>query len=324
VATISDWGQDAPSGRTPRVGVMVDREVPPADVRAFAGGIEAHGFDELWVIEDCFWTSGIANAALALAATDRIHVGIGILPAVLRNRALAAMELATLAGAFPGRLTAGFGHGEADWMRQVGAYPRSPLAALELTLRDTRALLAGETVTRDGLDDVELVFPPATPPAVLAGVTGPKGLALAGRVGDGAILPERSPPAFVSAARQQVRAAWEREGEPRIVVYALLGVDEDGDRGRAALRPRIARWLAGNRGRPQFEAASFAAAVPDPVAPADVEDAWIDELAVAGTPDDCAAAVRRLGEAGADGVVLVPPRENAERQLALVAPALRA
>jgi 5,10-methylenetetrahydromethanopterin reductase len=307
---------------TPRVGVMVDREIPPADVRAFAGEVERLGFDELWVIEDCFWTSGIANAALALGATERIGVGIGILPAVLRNRALAAMELATLAGAFPGRLTAGFGHGVADWMKQVGAYPRSPLAALELTLRDTRALLAGETVTRDGLEDVTLVFPPAQPPPVLAGLTGPKGLALAGRVGDGAILPEGSSPAFVSAAREQVRAARERDGEPRIVVYALLGADEDGDRGRDAVRPQIAQWLAGNRGRPQLAAASFAAAVPDPVTPADVEDAWIDELAVAGTPDDCAAAVARLGEAGADVVVLVPPRADAERRLALAAPAV--
>jgi 5,10-methylenetetrahydromethanopterin reductase len=303
---------------------MVVREVPPADVRAFAGGVEAHGFDELWVVEDCFWTSGVANAALALGATERIHVGVGILPAVLRNRALAAMELATLAGAFPGRLTAGFGHGVADWMKQVGAYPRSPLAALEVTLRDTRALLAGETVSRDGLDGVQLVFPPATPPAVLAGLTGPKGLALAGRVADGAILPEGSSPAFVSAAREQVRAARDGGGEPRIVVYALLSADADGARARDALRPQIARWLASNRGRPQFAAASFAAAVPDPVAAGDVEDAWIDELAVAGTPDDCAAAVRRLGDAGADVVVLVPPREDAERQLALVAPALPA
>jgi alkanesulfonate monooxygenase SsuD/methylene tetrahydromethanopterin reductase-like flavin-dependent oxidoreductase (luciferase family) len=301
---------------------MVDREVPPADVRAFARGVESHGFDELWVIEDCFWTSGVANAALALGATERIHVGIGILPAVLRNRALAAMELATLAGAHPGRLTAGLGHGVPDWMRQVGAYPPSPLAALEVALRDTRALLAGESVTRDGLHDVALVFPPDEPPAVLAGLTGPKGLALAGRVADGAILPEGSSPAFVAAARERVRAAWDRGGEPRIVVYALLSVDADGARARGALRPQTARRLASNRGRPQFAAASFAADVPDPVSAADVADAWIDELAVAGTPEDCAAAARRLGEAGADVVVLVPPRADAERQLALAAETL--
>jgi 5,10-methylenetetrahydromethanopterin reductase len=141
-------------------------------------------------------------------------------------------------------------------------------------------------------------------------------------VGDGAILPEGSSPGFVSAARDQVRAARDRAGEPRIVVYALFSADADEARARDALRPQIAGWLAANRGRPQFEAASFAAAVPDRVTAAEVEDVWIDELAVAGTPDDCAAAVRRLGEAGADVVVLVPPRADAERRLALAAPAL--
>lgn len=302
---------------------MVHREVPPADVRAFAGEIERLGFDELWVVEDCFWTSGIANAALALGATERIAVGIGILPAVLRNRALAAMELATLAGAYPGRLTAGFGTGVPAWMKQVGAYPPSPLAALELTLRDTRALLAGETVRRDGLDDVRLVFPPAQPPALLAGLTGPKGLAMAGRVADGAILSEGSSPRFVESARAQLREARSEPGEPRLVVYALLNVDPDGARAREAMRARVAEWIAGHRRRANFAAASFAADVPDPLTPADVRDAWIDELAVAGTPDDCAAAVRRLAEAGADSIVLVPPREDAERQLALAAQALR-
>jgi 5,10-methylenetetrahydromethanopterin reductase len=298
---------------------MLPREVPPADVRAFAGMVDAAGYDELWVVEDCFYTGGVSNAALALGATERVHVGIGILPAVLRNRALGAMELATLAGAHPGRLTAGFGPGVAEWMRQVGAYPPSPLAALEQTLRDTRALLAGETVTRDGLRDVRLEFPPAAPPALLAGLTGPKGLAMAGRVADGVILSEGSSPRFVERAKQQLREARTAPGEPELVAYAWLSVDPDGDRARAALRAEVAGWLTRHRRRAQFAAASFAAEVPDPVPPADVPDAWIDEIAVAGTPDECRAAVQRLAAAGADSVVLIA-RADTERQLALVPP----
>jgi 5,10-methylenetetrahydromethanopterin reductase len=296
------------------VGVMVRREVPPADVRPFARMVERLGYDQIWVIEDCFWTSGCANAALVLGATQRVHVGIGIMPAVLRNRALAAMELATLAGAFPGRLTAGFGHGVADWMRQVGAYPASPLAALETTIRDTRALLSGETVDRGDLRDVKLVFPPDPPPAVLAGLTGPKGLAMAGRVADGAILPEGSSATFVAQARERVSAA---HPNPRFVVYAFLSVDRDAARARDAFRPDLADWLARKRGRPQVDAASFASAIPDsgPIVP---EDAWIDELAVAGTPDDCRAAIERLGAAGADTVVLVPRLDDPEGQLAMI------
>jgi alkanesulfonate monooxygenase SsuD/methylene tetrahydromethanopterin reductase-like flavin-dependent oxidoreductase (luciferase family) len=54
------------------------------------------------------------------------------------------------------------------------------------------------------------------------------------------------------------------------------------------------------------------------VTPDDVEDTWIDELAVAGRPEDCRAAIDRLGEAGADTIVLVPPLEEPERRLALL------
>ena len=39
---------------------------------------------------------------------------------------------------------------------------------------------------------------------------------------------------------------------------------------------------------------------------AEMPDEWIDELCIAGTPEECAAAVRRLVDAGADSVVLVP------------------
>jgi 5,10-methylenetetrahydromethanopterin reductase len=297
----------------PAIGVMIPRDVPPAEVRPFAQMVERLGYDEVWVVEDCFWTSGIANAALALGATERVHVGIGIMPAVLRNPALAAMELATLAGAYGGRMTAGFGHGVADWMRQVGAYPPSPLAALEATMRDVKRLLEGETVDSEKLSDVKLVFPPSQPPAVLAGSTGPKGLALAGRVGDGAILSEGSSPEFVSQAREQVRGAREAQGEPTIVAYAHLSVDADAATAREQLKPDIAAWLKRHRGRPQFEALSFAGAVPEPVD--NLQDGWVDEMTVSGTPDDCRAAIGRLHQAGADTVVLVPRLDEAEDQL---------
>lgn len=313
-----------PPAARPAVGVMLRREIPPDRLAARARLVEELGFDAAWVVEDCFWTSGIAAAAVALAATRELDVGIGILPAVLRNPALAAMELATLAGAFPGRLAAGFGHGVAEWMRQVGAHPESPLAALEETLAAAGDLLGGARVTREGrhvaLRDVELVFPPAERVPLLAGVTGPRGLELAGRSADGVILPEGSAPAFVGAAAGRVRAARTAAGQPRVVVFAWLSIREDGAQARDALRPVVAGWIAGARGRPQLAACSFAAeaerrAAAGGPAPGDVPDAWVEELTVAGDPAACAAAVRRLADAGADAVVLVPPHEDAEGEL---------
>ena len=156
-----------------RVGVLFDRERAPEELAGFARAMESMGVDDLWVVEDIGWAGSIASAAVALAATSRIRVGIGIVPAPLRNPALLAMEFAALARMFPDRLVAGVGHGVAGWMRQVGAATPHQLALLEETITAVRALLRGETVTLRGtvvrLDAVRLVHPPAVPPPVASG-----------------------------------------------------------------------------------------------------------------------------------------------------------
>src|SRR5258708_16673308 len=104
------------------------------------------------------------------------------MPAPLRNPALAAMEIATLARAYPGRFTATFGHGVRSWMDQVGALPGKRLSALRETVSVVRALLAGDSVTLGGsylrMHDVELEMRPSVAPEVLIGTTGPRGIEL--------------------------------------------------------------------------------------------------------------------------------------------------
>src|SRR5690606_25039341 len=85
-----------------------------------------------------------ARGAAVLAWTERVRVGVGLLPVPLRNVALTAMEAATLHRMFPGRVTLGVGHGVQDWMGQVGARPESPLTLLREHLLALRALLRGE------------------------------------------------------------------------------------------------------------------------------------------------------------------------------------
>ena len=93
----------------PAIGVMLPRDLPADQVRAFAQETERLGFDELWVVEDLGFGGGIAGAGAVLAWTERLRVGIGILPAGARNAVFAAMELATLARLFP-----------VEWMRGSG------------------------------------------------------------------------------------------------------------------------------------------------------------------------------------------------------------
>ncbi|WP_143676126.1 LLM class flavin-dependent oxidoreductase, partial [Streptomyces milbemycinicus] len=148
-----------------RIGVMFDRDRKPEELSAFARAVEEYGADDLWVVEDLGWAGAISSATLALAATERLRVGIGIAPAPLRSPALLAMELAMVARVFPGRFIAGVGHGVPEWMAQVGAASPTPLALLEETITVVRTLLRGETATLDGravhIDGVTLVHPPA-------------------------------------------------------------------------------------------------------------------------------------------------------------------
>ena len=129
-----------------------------------ARAAEEAGLAELWLWEDCFWGGAMTLASALLAWTDRLAVGIGVLPVPLRNVALTAMEAAALQRMFPGRVTVGVGHGVQDWMGQVGARAASPLTLLAEYLRALRGLLRGERVTTDGryvkLDDVALGLPP--------------------------------------------------------------------------------------------------------------------------------------------------------------------
>ena len=84
-----------------------DRTFPPGFVTEFARRLDEGGADQLWIIEDCFYTAGVSLAATALAITERLTVGIGILPAVARNPAITAMEIATLCELAPGRFLPG-------------------------------------------------------------------------------------------------------------------------------------------------------------------------------------------------------------------------
>ncbi|ARU51923.1 LLM class flavin-dependent oxidoreductase [Cellulosimicrobium cellulans] len=196
---------------TPRLGIAFVPTHAPESLRRLATTAEEAGLDDLWVWEDCFKQSGLASAAAALAWTERVRVGIGLMPAPLRSTAITAMEVATLARLSPGRLVAGVGHGVQEWMGQAGVRVASPLTLLREHATALRSLLAGEEVTTAGryvtLDAVRLDWPPTEPVPLWLGGVGPRSLALAGELGDGLILANALTPDDVRAAATAARAA---------------------------------------------------------------------------------------------------------------------
>jgi len=220
-------------GRVTTFGATCIPQVPPERLREVARAAEDEGLDELWLWEDCFWGGGVATAAAVLAWTTRLRVGIGVLPVPLRNVALTAMETATLHRLFPGRLTVGVGHGVQDWMGQVGARPESPVTLLREYIEALRALLRGERVTTHGryvrLDGVQLGWPPAAAPEVLAAARGPRTLRLSGEVADGSILDRVTTREEFRTARESIdagRAAAGRSGPHRVIQYMAADLAE--------------------------------------------------------------------------------------------------
>jgi alkanesulfonate monooxygenase SsuD/methylene tetrahydromethanopterin reductase-like flavin-dependent oxidoreductase (luciferase family) len=285
------------------LGIMFRREHAPEKLPDFARWAEVAGFDELWIVEDCFYSSGIASATTALACTDSITVGVGIMPAVVRNPVIAAMEIATLARLYPGRFLPGFGHGVAGWMRQIGAFPRSQLKALE-------------EVTVTHLEHTKLVHPPDQIPPISLGVVGPKSLVLSGRVADGTILSEYSNPAYVSWAREQIISGnleGDHNFEHRLTVFAFAGTASTTAAGRNKLRPMVAEALASSGIDPKLAAMGILPQVREyrkgggqEYLEAKIPDAWIDQLTIAGTPEDWRLAIDQFVEIGTHSIILVP------------------
>lgn len=210
------------------LGVVFRPQFAPERMREVARAAEKSGLDEIWLWEDCFAQSGVASAAALLGWTERVRVGVGLLPVPLRNVALSAMEVATIERLFPGRATLAFGHGLQKWMGQAGVRVESPVTLLREYLVALKGLLAGERVTTQGryvnLDRVQLEWPPPTPPALVAGAFGPKSLAVCAEVADGIILAGSAGPEGVRAMRattdkpivSYVRAAWGPDAQERL------------------------------------------------------------------------------------------------------------
>jgi alkanesulfonate monooxygenase SsuD/methylene tetrahydromethanopterin reductase-like flavin-dependent oxidoreductase (luciferase family) len=195
-------------------------------------------------------------------------------------------------------------------MAQMGARTPSPLTTLDEAITIVRRLLHGEAVTFDGsvftMRDVALDAPPAEVPPVLAGVRGPRSLAVAGRVADGVVLAEGAGPTYV-------RASIEHAGSPdpfRVSVFTALAIGEDGREMRRAMAPFVAGLIDGTNPAPnahphidEIQERHTARGV-DGIA--DMPTEWWIELGAIGTFDDAVRHAEALADAGATDVTFFP------------------
>ncbi len=325
------------------IGLVLGSEIPAEQVRPLVTQAEDNGFGEVWMAEDCFYSGGISGSAVALSASQSIPVGIGVVSAVTRHPAVLAMEIATLARTFPGRLWPAVGLGVPGWLQQMGLDPASKLKAVRECMTLLRRLLDGERTQSDGIfhcEDIQLAYPPHAPVPLRMGVAGPKMLQLSGEVSDGTLLSVGASPQYVTWAREQIALGAKRtESGPRpheITTFALCAVDKDSAAAKAAARSAVGFYLAA--GGPNALTNAYGindelGTMLETMSPSElarhIPDQWVEDLAVAGDPDECAAKIERLLAAGSDQVALFPtPPERASGTVDLLAheviPTLRA
>jgi 5,10-methylenetetrahydromethanopterin reductase len=257
--------------------------------------------------------------ALTLAATRTRHVRLAacVTNLVTRHPAITAGAAASLDAVAGGRVILGVGTGHSGVVN-VGAGASRPTSFRD-GLRFTRALLAGESATLDG---VTARLPAvARPVPVYAAASGPTALRTAGAVADGAFVNYGLQAEHVLQARGEITAGANDAGRAADGVdtwwIACLDVSERRDEAFAKLGNFlgfVAAYVVGP--------APDARGVPPELRPAVAElrarystrrgdmDAGLirrlglfdylrTRLAVAGTPDDCIEQVRAAVAAGA-------------------------
>jgi alkanesulfonate monooxygenase SsuD/methylene tetrahydromethanopterin reductase-like flavin-dependent oxidoreductase (luciferase family) len=305
------------------LGVIFHPTFPIDTMVDYAQRAEKAGFDELWLWEDSFWAGAYTSAAVILSRTEKIKVGIGLSPATVRNPLFVTMDITTLAMLYPGRFLPGFGHGVDGWMHQIGAAPKSSLKALGETVEAIRRLLQGENVTMHGdhvhLDNVKMHITPQVIPPLFVGGMREKTLQVAGRVGDGTILCEMANPAYIHWSKAHIEAGRQEGDRPRneIAVFAFAKVTLDGKDARQIMRHVVAprfNWMV-----PHVEALGIKDEAQGLLnqygaegAAERMPEAWLDDLSISGTPEQAAASYRRLADAGADSIILLPQENTPE------------
>lgn len=311
------------------LGLVLGSSLGPARLATAAQDAEKAGFADLWLAEDFFFTGGIAGAAIALAATRDIRVGLGVVSALVRHPALLAMEISTIAGSFPGRFVPGIGLGVPSWIRQMGLVPDSPLEAVRECVTAVRQLLDGEEVTEVGrvfeFDGVRLAFPPVDRIPIHLGVIGPKMLELSGEVADGTVLSVLAGADYIRWARQRIEIGRGRTGrtnDHHVTAFAIYSVDPSGTRAKAAAQETLVFYLAAGGRNALTDAAGISERLPEILSQpsSDMARELVDALTIAGTPDEVRGKIHELFDAGADSVALFPtPVERAEEIIDLTA-----
>src|SRR6476646_8806246 len=290
------------------------------------------GMDTIWLAEAYPWwrkhgmeaRSSTGVGALMARETERLTIGWGIIAASTRHPVQAAMDARVVQeAAGPGRFLLGFGTSKI-FLNNIRSQTSKTLGPMRDAVAIVRGVLSGERFDYDG-DTWSASVPGLSPdahtprdvPPVYVAATAPKMQALAGEIGDGCLTPSITTPAFVRYTRDNVAA----DIDIGCTVVASIH-ESDREAGRDGAREIAGMYLANKfqnirgsadtllelAGIEMDELAPVAEAMERGgrlAAKAQVTDSLLDRCKpIAGTPEDCIAAIEEYRESGCTHVML--------------------
>jgi len=315
-----------------RIGVMQLTMEPLEEMVTSARAMDEAGMDTIWLAEAYPWwrkhgmeaRSSTVTSALLARETERLTIGWGIISPFTRHPVQVAMDARVVQeAAGPGRFILGFGTSKI-FLNNAVMQTNKTLGPMRDAVEIVRGVLGGEPFEYEGSTwsasvpglAAEAETPREVPPVYVA-ATAPKMQALAGEIGDGCLTPSITTPDFVRHTRENVGA----DIDIGCTIVASIH-ESDRDAGRDGAREIAGMYLANKVQNIQGAADTLldlAGITQDEIRPvaeamerggrlaakAEVSDELLDKCKpIAGTSDNCIAAIEEYREAGCTHVML--------------------
>lgn len=295
----------------------------------------AAGANTIWMAEHLGYREAVVSCmAFAMKTEKAMVVPTAIMP-YLWHPMQTAMQMATIAEAFPGRVGVAVSVGNLMNLGESGVEPTKPVRVIREYVEALRALWSGEAVEQDGhvwqLNGARLAFAPPEPIPIFVASTGPQVLRLSGRIADGVLFSGGLSLAFTRRcaeyADEGIAAAGRDASAVRKAGFVYFACSRDGVTAVESNKRKLA-FLFRNSSQADniasvgidIDHAAIMALVRErklEEAARLVPDEAVPQFSVAGTPDQCRAQLQAYIDAGVDEPVIEVSGSDEEKRLAL-------
>lgn len=312
-----------------KFGACVFAQKPLPEVVRSAKLAERLGFDSFWIADSQLLCRELYVTLTACAlGTSTIKLGAGVTAPYTRHVSVTAGAFASLNELAPGRVILGVSTGN-SLVRTIGRRP-AKIAEMEEYAGSLTELLDNRDTEFEGgvRNGISWLKDPTNIPIYVA-ATGPKMIKAATRASSNIILMAGSGPAFVQEgvdrAREGLREAGRDVSGADLIMWVPFAISRDGAEARetvskhaAGLLSRVNPDLFDPQDRDAIERIrkGFSPYPHDPNAPKNagaVPDKFIEQLALAGTPEEVREQVERM--AGVSGFATIVLNTQASADL---------